>query len=198
MFDSPLRPIALDWEFVNRTKKEGWQFVLSKYKLKAPRLESSDLNETDREQTAHYNVLENTSALTVLTPKQHKMRQKPRAVYSHHRLLAAWLSKKHPPVSRPAQKYFKLSPGINFRMEFSENAKLVVSFLQSYEYFGRAVIIFDADVEHAEQVINANEKYLDRCEREHTSLGMHSFLCMQLMSGLFQTPLVIGGHWTDH
>ena len=83
-------------------------------------------------------------------------------------------------------------PPISFRMQFSERAQLSVSYLQSYENFGRAVITFDMDIQHAERAIVSYLEFFEKCKQESAPP-----LCKQHLLD-FEIPFVLDGYWTDH
>lgn len=94
---------------------------------------------------------------------------------------------------------------LTFNVSFgSALPTLVISYLRSYEHFGKAVVIFDGDVQTAAMRIRKGilyrEKYCDLAEGEVSRNGGNALQppCMQMRHGFMEDPFVLNGHWSDH
>ena len=100
---------------------------------------------------------------------------------------------------------FLLPSELTFNVFFGSTLPtLVISYLRSYEHFGKAVVILDGDVQTAAMRIRKSilyrEKYCDLAEDEVSKNGGNALQppCMQMRHGFMEDPFVLNGHWDDH
>ena len=89
---------------------------------------------------------------------------------------------------------FVLLEPITFEVEFGANPRLVVSFLRSYENFGRALLWLDGNSSLAMQALAEEHAYRALCP-EMTKVGM-GVLCEAKSNG-FVPYLTCSTAWTD-
>lgn len=94
---------------------------------------------------------------------------------------------------------------LTFNVSFSDSyPTLVISYLRSYEHFGKAVVIIDDNFEAAALRIRKNmlyrKDYCDVADTEVSSSGGNAVHtpCMQMRHGFMEYPFVLNGHWEDH
>lgn len=93
---------------------------------------------------------------------------------------------------------------LTFNVSFSNaHPTLVISYLRSYEHFGKAVVIIDDDFEMAALRIRKNmmyrTNYCDVADAEVSTNGGNAVHppCMQMRHGFMEDPFVLNGRWED-
>ena len=199
LFEAAVRPIPDGWTWVNRSGKEGWQYE------------------------ATIDAANNTTAVTARGTGQRRHQRHPggrsgaraQAAGEGRRLAQAQRAggrstvrvgshgiSRRKPTKRGLENETivpvdKNSLPIKFMMEFGVKPSLVASFMRSYEHFGKAIIVFDADTKFARATLVSSRAYFSSCQGDNRISGMLTRVCLQMLEGIYEEPYVLDGHWAD-
>ena len=103
-------------------------------------------------------------------------------------------------TDEPLHRFFG-AEAISFRMQFGpSNPRLFVSYLRSYENFGKAVVVIDCDEQRAAELLAISASYIAQCKSfnefgdDDESLSQ---ACKDILNGRYESPFVLDGHWDD-
>lgn len=106
-------------------------------------------------------------------------------------------------------------PGISFKMHFIENenemnkqvSTLLISYLRSYEKFGRAIVIIDSNENQIYHILKTQYHYFQTCLSHYITISkndnksppkIQARTCNQMLSGEYDMPFTLNGHWNDN
>jgi hypothetical protein len=98
---------------------------------------------------------------------------------------------------------------LDFALHFGAKPSLVVSYLKSYENFGRAMLVIDCDAPKALDYLDTTQVFFNNCKKnsEHpqkpteakcADCGTVPRYCWELLNGQLSFPFVLDGHWEDN
>lgn len=199
--------IGRGWHYVNKTLKEGWQY---------------DYLDNDHHATPTQQIVRvQRRRRRLISP--HPRKRSGSAAAGNIPWKAPAKKKRSPSPRRPgganARKVvtvaelrgdhigggaFLLPTTLSFRVKFGTNPVLVVSYLRSYENFGKIVVILDDNRNLVLEQLRLNRLFREDCEnRSSQDTGVVEAMatrpCMQMMHGFLDTyPFSLDGHWDDH
>jgi hypothetical protein len=86
---------------------------------------------------------------------------------------------------------------ISFRLLFGEAPTLLISYLKSYEHFGRAIVFIDDNENKVVEILKTQDSFFDICTKNHDTRKA-SRMCNEMMLNKYDSPFILDGHWNDH
>lgn len=103
-------------------------------------------------------------------------------------------------AARPSEPVFELLEPITFAVRFGAKPRMSLTWLRSYENFGRALFWLDDEREAVLNAYDEERRYREACPKLFAGDSAHaeSLVCSNHASGATTEPYLLNGHWSDH